>query len=70
MNRRKFLRSGSSMAVGAALLPLRNFGYTATLPLPPAGADGWVSLLNGRDLNGWYSVLSKSGKGRRNKEAW
>ena len=51
------------MAVGAALLPLRNFGYTATLPLPPAGADGWVSLLNGRDLNGWYSVLGKSGKG-------
>ena len=51
------------MAVGAALLPLRNFGYTATLPLPPAGADGWVSLLNGRDFNGWYSVLGKSGKG-------
>jgi len=63
MNRRKFLRSGSSVAVASALLPLRNFGHAATLPLPPAGADGWVSLLNGHDLNGWYSVLSKSGKG-------
>jgi 3-keto-disaccharide hydrolase len=31
--------------------------------LPPAGADGWVSLLNGRDLDGWYSMLAKSGKG-------
>src|SRR5580658_9796100 len=62
MNRRKFLRSGSSVAVASALLPLRNFGHAATLPLPPAGADGWVSLLNGRDLNGWYSMLQKSGK--------
>ncbi len=32
------------------------------LPLPPAGADGWVSLLNGHDLTGWYSMLEKSGK--------
>jgi hypothetical protein len=63
MNRRKFLRSGSSVAIGSALFPLRNFSLAATPPLPPAGADGWVSLLNGRDLNGWYSVLSKSGKG-------
>jgi hypothetical protein len=63
MNRRKFLRSSSSVAIGSTLLPLRNFSVAATLPLPPPGADGWVSLLNGRDLNGWYSVLSKAGKG-------
>jgi Domain of Unknown Function (DUF1080) len=63
MDRRKFLRSGSSVAVGSALFPLRHFVYAAVPPLPSAGADGWISLLNGRDLNGWYSVLSKSGKG-------
>jgi hypothetical protein len=42
---------------------LRNLGHAVAAPLPPAGADGWVSLLNGRDLNGWYSMLAKSGKG-------
>jgi hypothetical protein len=31
--------------------------------LPAAGADGWVSLLNGRDLSGWYTMLQRSGKG-------
>jgi hypothetical protein len=63
MNRRNFLSSSSAVAIGSALLPLRNFGYAAIAPLAPAGADGWISLLNGRDLNGWYSVLGKSGKG-------
>ena len=63
MNRRKFLRSSSSVAIGSVLLPWRNFGHAATPALPPAGADGWVSLLSGRDLKGWYSVLSKSGQG-------
>lgn len=33
------------------------------LSLPPAGADGWVSLLNGRDFSSWYSVLQHSGRG-------
>jgi hypothetical protein len=51
------------VAVSSVLLPWRHFTYAAIPSLPPAGADGWVSLLNGRDLNGWYSVLSKSGKG-------
>lgn len=31
--------------------------------LPAAGADGWISLFNGRDLSGWYSMLQKSGRG-------
>lgn len=35
----------------------------STSPLPPAGADGWISLFNGRDLSGWYTMLQKSGKG-------
>jgi 3-keto-disaccharide hydrolase len=32
-------------------------------PLPPAGADGWISLFNGYDLSGWYTMLQKSGRG-------
>ncbi len=31
--------------------------------MPAPGADGWVSLLNGRDFTGWYSVLARSGRG-------
>jgi hypothetical protein len=32
-------------------------------PLPPPGADGWVSLLNFKNLDGLYTMLQKSGKG-------
>lgn len=65
MNRRDFLRAGASLALAPALLPFRSFGQAASspLPLPAAGADGWVSLINGRDLTGWYTMLQKSGKG-------
>lgn len=52
MNRRDFI--GAS----AAALPL--FGETAA----GAAADGWIPLFNGRNLDGWYSFLSKSGKDR------
>jgi hypothetical protein len=31
--------------------------------MPAPGSDGWVSLLNGRNLDGWYTMLEKSGKG-------
>ena len=31
--------------------------------VPSPGSDGWVSLLNGRNLDGWYTVLEKSGNG-------
>jgi hypothetical protein len=37
-------------------------GGFAQTSLPPARADGWISLLNGRDLTGWYTILQKSGK--------
>jgi hypothetical protein len=33
------------------------------LPFPPAGADGWISLMNGRNLDGLYTMLQRSGKG-------
>jgi hypothetical protein len=61
MNRRDLLKTGASLAFGPILFPRQ--GLAQALPLPGAGADGWVSLLNGRDLTGWYSMLQKSGKG-------
>ena len=63
MNRRSFLKASLPMATGPLWLPHRCLAEDL-LPnfLPPAGADGWVSLLNGRDLSGWYTMLQKSGK--------
>jgi len=65
MNRRSFLKAGTSLALSPALLPYAGFAQktTAAPALPPAGADGWISLINGRDLTGWYTMLQKSGKG-------
>ncbi len=61
MNRRDLLKTGASLALGPILFPHQKLAQA--LPLPGAGADGWVSLLNGRDLTGWYSLLQQSGKG-------
>jgi hypothetical protein len=65
MKRRDFLRAGTSLVLAPALLPYRGLAQAASsaLSLPAPGADGWVSLLNGRDLAGWYTMLEKSGKG-------
>ena len=71
MNRREFLRASAPLALAPALLSRRDLAQTAIPqapsaappPLPAAGADGWVSLINGRDFSGWYSVLQRSGKG-------
>jgi hypothetical protein len=67
MNRRNFLKTSSALSLGSLLLPqavtTSALAQSPAPPLPPAGADGWVSLLNGRDLTGWYSMLQKSGKG-------
>jgi Domain of Unknown Function (DUF1080) len=63
MNRRNFLKTSSALSLGSLLLPHAAVAQSPAPPLPPAGADGWVSLLNGRDLTGWYSMLVKSGKG-------
>jgi Domain of Unknown Function (DUF1080) len=67
MNRRNFLKTGSALSLGSLVLPhaatTSALAQSPTLPLPPPGADGWISLLNGRDLTGWYSMLEKSGKG-------
>jgi hypothetical protein len=60
MNRRSFVKAGLPIVAGPLWLP--HVGLAEQLTLPPAGADGWVSLLNGRDLSGWYTMLQKSGK--------
>ena len=61
MNRRHFLKVGSVAAACPVLFPRQSFAQASALPA--SGADGWVSLLNGRDLSGWYTMLQKSGKG-------
>lgn len=70
IDRRKALKGMSALALGPMLLPLETVAQTAQpkLTLPPAGADGWISLINGRDLTGWYSMLQKSGKGEAERK--
>src|SRR5579871_3310647 len=66
MNRRDFLLAGAPLALAPTVLGGRRWlqtDETAPPRLPPAGADGWVSLINGRDLGGWYTMLQRSGKG-------
>ncbi len=63
MNRRHFLKLGSVAAMGQLLVDQQSSAQTASTALPKAGADGWMSLLNGRDLSGWYTMLQRSGKG-------
>ena len=67
MNRRHFLHTAAITGTVAAatpfLLPKHSFAQA-----PAAGADGWVSLLNGHDLSGWYTMLAKSGKGVAEKK--
>ena len=66
MNRREFIKAGTAMAIAPAIpIPTQYPQVIDPAPprLPPAGADGWVSLLNGRDLSGWYTMLQRSGKG-------
>jgi len=55
MNRREFIKAGTTLAMAPAVLTRaqsRQVIDPAPPRLPAAGADGWVSLLNGRDLSG------------------
>ena len=59
MDRRNFMKLGAAATtLGPGVLK----SQTPVPPLPAPGADGWVSLINGRDLKGWYTMLEKSGK--------
>jgi hypothetical protein len=64
MNRRNFVKAALPLATSPLWLPHLGVaeGFAPQASLPTAGADGWVSLLNGRNLDGWYSMLQKSGK--------
>ena len=64
MNRRDMLKASLPIVAGAWRLPRWACAQATagSLSLPAAGADGWISLLNGHDLAGWYSMLEKSGK--------
>jgi hypothetical protein len=63
MNRRHFLKASSVAAITPVLFPMEGLTQASAPALPPPGVDGWVSLLNGRDLTGWYTMLQNSGKG-------
>jgi hypothetical protein len=70
LDRRQMLKGAGTLALAPALLPLAGVAQATPprLSLPPAGMDGWISLINGRDLTGWYSMLQKSGKGVAEKK--
>ena len=70
IDRRQALKGMGALTLGPMLLPLESVAQAAppNLTLPPPGADGWISLMNGRDLTGWYSMLQKSGKGVAEKK--
>ena len=61
MDRRSFLKTGSLALTAPLLIPSHSVAQARALPA--SGADGWTSLLNGRDLTGWYTMLQASGKG-------
>lgn len=65
MRRRDFLKASTPLLVLPTMMSCRSLAQTSSAPpeLPARGADGWASLINGRDLSGWYTMLQKSGKG-------
>jgi hypothetical protein len=67
MHRRQFLTTGLTAVASplAARLAARAANtpppQSAPAPLPAPDASGWIQLFNGKSLDGWYSVLQKSG---------
>jgi len=68
MNRRQFLRT--SLPLSAPLLAARASRVEAQAPAPTPGADGWIPLFNGRNLDGWYTFLQRSGRGAAEKSGY
>jgi hypothetical protein len=62
LNRRSFLRVGAAAVAVPSLAAQTSLAQAGAPPLPSPGTDGWISLLNGRDLSGWYSMLASSGR--------
>src|SRR6478672_452505 len=69
MNRRQFLRA---MPVTAPLVATRPAQAQQTASAAPsgAGADGWIPLFNGRNLDGWYTFLQRSGRDAAEKSGY
>jgi Domain of Unknown Function (DUF1080) len=76
MNRRKFLKMAAPAVAIAAPVVAAPFVITrrasafgqatqsgGASAFPAPGADGWISLMNFRNLDGFYTFLQKSGKG-------
>ena len=64
MNRRQFLNTGMSAVVAPLVTGVtpRMAGATPRqTSLPGTDASGWIPLFNGKNLDGWYSCLQKSG---------
>jgi len=63
VNRRSLLKAGISVSVSPWNWFPEASGQTSRTNVPAPRSDGWVSLLNGGNLDGWYTMLEKSGKG-------
>jgi hypothetical protein len=68
MNRRQFLRA--SLPVAAPLLAARPTGAQRPADPPAPAADGWIPLFNGRNLDGWYTFLQRSGRDAAEKNGY
>lgn len=65
MDRRQFLGLGAPALLSGALAKPAGAQSPKSAPvaaLPAPASDGWVALFNGRNLDGWYTFLAKSGK--------
>ena len=69
MHRRDFLRFGGTATAGAYLLPDESPGEMDAVEEAAAVEDarraqeGWIQLFNRRNLDGFYTMLSASGRG-------
>jgi len=63
VNRRAFLGSSASAIVAPfALGGAARAQQAPATKFPNPGGDGWISIFNGRNLDGWYVYFQKSGK--------
>jgi hypothetical protein len=63
MNRRQFLTGTGLLAgAGATMRADRAFAQQPASAPAAGGAGGWTPLFNGRNLDGWYTFLQRSGK--------